>query len=120
MIKSIKAVFKPTKSKIIITILFFVGINFLANLLSPFLNSLFLFPSFDCLCGQLQNYFDVNYLNSIPERIKIKSSPETILEASDSWIPVLFFCILPLRIIYYYIFICLIIFITTKIKREKK
>jgi len=102
------------------TIIFFVGINFLAELLSPYLNSLFLFPSFDCFCGQLQNHLDRSYLDSIPERIKLKSSPKEILEDGDSWIPVFFFCILPLRIIYYYIFVCLIAFYYKKIKREKK
>ena len=119
-LQTIINIFKPTRTKIIAVFIFFVGINFLADLPSLFLNSSLLFPSFDCFCGQFQNYLDKNYLDSIPERIRLNSSPEEILEASDSWIPIFFFCILPLRIIYYYILSCLIIIAFGKLKMEKK
>lgn len=117
--ENLKEFFKPTKLNITITIVFIIGLVFLSNIMPSFFNISFLFPSFSLFCSPIQNYLDQSYLNSIPIEIQNGVPVKELLSVNDSWIPILFFCILPIRIIYYYLIICLIIFIVKKI-REKK
>lgn len=117
--ETIKEIFRPTKLNIAITIIFIIGLVLLGNMSPSFFNSSFLFPSFDFFCGPIRNYLNQNYLNSIPRETQNSIHAEELLNVNDSWIPVLFFCILPIRIIYYYLIICSMIFIVKKI-REKK
>ncbi len=117
--ENLKEFFRPTKLNITITIIFIIGLVFLSNIMPSFLNISFLFPSFDLFCSPIQNYLDQSYLNSISREAQNSVPVKELLNINDSWIPVLFFCILPIRIIYYYLIICLILFMIKKIRKKK-
>ncbi len=118
-IQTIKTIFRPTIVKIVSVPVFFVGINFFVYHFEPVFNNSFLFPSFNLVCGQIQKKMDENSLNSYSEEIKKELSSKELLGISDNWIPVILFCILPLRIIYYYIFICVLFFLFKIFKKTK-
>ena len=116
----IKAIFKPTIIKVIATVIFFMAMNSFAYHFEPVSNSPLLFPCFNPVCGRIQDSLDKNSLNSYPEEVKNKLSSEELLDISDNWIPVVLFCIFPLRIIYYYGFVCLMIFCVFKVNQRKR
>ena len=117
-IQAIKEIFKPTVVKVIATVIFFMAVNYFAYNFKFVPNSPVLFPCFNPVCARIQNSLDENSLNFYSGEIKSKLSSEELLDISDNWIPVFFFCILPLRIIYYYSLVCLTIFCVLKFKKR--
>ncbi len=110
-----KEFFKLTKYKIILAVLFiFCGNYLITN--SKNIN-IFIAPT-DLFCSSVENELNKNSLNSLDENIKNNISEEEILEITDNWIPTTLFCVLPLRIIYYYFVACLAIFVFWKIKKS--